>query len=148
MENRRQFTRVLFSINAILEIEQKNYPVTIHDISLNGALATMPNADTSLKGKLGLLHFDLANGESIVEMHIAVVHEINDEVGLQCNAIDFKICIILLREGALHYKPDLLFLSNELKFTNPVLAIMGVAVIPAIATALIVPDISRQVNLV
>jgi hypothetical protein len=48
----------------------------------------MPNANSSLKGKLGLLHFDLANGESIVEMHIAVVHEINDEVGLQCNAID------------------------------------------------------------
>jgi hypothetical protein len=88
MENRRQFTRVLFSINAILEIEQKHYPVTIHDISLNGALATMPNADISLKGKLGLLHFDLANGESIVEMHVAVVHEVNDEVGLQCNAID------------------------------------------------------------
>jgi hypothetical protein len=35
-----------------------------------------------------LLHFDLANGESIVEMHVAVVHEVNDEVGLQCNAID------------------------------------------------------------
>ena len=48
----------------------------------------MPNADSSLKGKLGLLHFDLANGESIVEMHVAVVHEVNDEVGLQCNAID------------------------------------------------------------
>ena len=88
MENRRQFTRVLFSINAISEIEQKNYPVTIHDISLNGALVTMPNPDSSLKGKLGLLHFDLANGESIVEMHVAVVHEVHDEVGLQCNAID------------------------------------------------------------
>ena len=88
MENRRQFTRILFSINAILEVEQQNYPVTIHDISLNGALATMPNIEQSLKGKLGLLHFDLANGESVVEMHIAVVHELNDEVGLQCNAID------------------------------------------------------------
>jgi hypothetical protein len=88
MENRRQFTRILFSINAILEVEQQNFPVTIHDISLNGALVTMPNAETSLKGKLGLLHFDLANGESIVEMHIAVVYEANDEVGLQCNAID------------------------------------------------------------
>ncbi|MFB0981353.1 MAG: PilZ domain-containing protein [Alteromonadaceae bacterium] len=88
MENRRQFTRVLFSINAILEIEHNNYPVTLHDISLNGALVTMPNADSPLKGKLGLLHFDLVNGESIVEMHVAVVHQINDEVGLQCNAID------------------------------------------------------------
>jgi len=88
MENRRQFTRILFSINAILEVEQQSYPVTIHDISLNGALATMPNIDHSLKGKLGLLHFDLANGESIVEMHVAVVHEVNEEIGLQCNAID------------------------------------------------------------
>jgi hypothetical protein len=88
MKNRRQFTRVLFAINATFEIEQKNYPVTIRDISLNGALATMPNANISLKGKLGLLHFDLANGESIVEMHVAVVHEVNDEVGLQCKAID------------------------------------------------------------
>jgi hypothetical protein len=94
MENRRQFTRILFSINAILEVEQQNYPVTIHDISLNGALVTMPNTESSLKGKLGLLHFDLTNGESIVEMHIAVVHEVSDktglqcEVGLQCNAID------------------------------------------------------------
>lgn len=88
MENRRQFTRVLFSINAILEVEQKNYPVTIHDISLNGALITMPSVDNSLKGKLGLLHFDLADGESIVEMHVAIVHEVNEELGLQCNAID------------------------------------------------------------
>ena len=88
MENRRQFTRILFSINAILEIEQQNYPVTIHDISLNGALVTMPNTEHLLKGKLGLLHFDLANGESVVEMHIAVVHEVNEEIGLQCNAID------------------------------------------------------------
>ena len=90
MENRRQFTRILFSINAILEIEQQNYPVTIHDISLNGALVTMPSAEHSLKGKLGLLHFDLANGESVVEMHIAVVHTEPEEVGLQCNAIDIE----------------------------------------------------------
>ncbi len=88
MENRRQFTRILFSINAILEVEQQNYPVTIHDISLNGALVTMPNAESNLKGKLGLLHFDLSDGESVVEMHIAIVHEVGDEVGLQCNAID------------------------------------------------------------
>jgi len=94
MENRRKFSRILFSINAILEVEQRSYPVTIHDISLNGALVTMPNGACSLKNKLGLLYFDLVNGESIVEMHIAVVHEVNDqtglqcEVGLQCNGIN------------------------------------------------------------
>ena len=56
-----------------------------------------------------------------------------------------KKCIIL-REGVFHYKPDLLSISNELKFTNPVLAITAVALIPALVTALLVPDITCQVN--
>ena len=53
--------------------------------------------DVSLKGKLGLLHFDLANGESIVEMHVAVVHEVNEEIGLQCNAIDIDSISLVRR---------------------------------------------------
>lgn len=88
MENRRQFTRILFSIKAELEVEETSYPVSIHDISLNGALVTAVNSDTSLKGKLGTLKFFLSDGESEVTMHIAIVHEHEDETGLRCNAID------------------------------------------------------------
>jgi hypothetical protein len=88
MENRRQFTRILFSISAEIEIEEKTYPVSIHDISLNGALVTVINSEESLKGKLGTLHFVLSDKESEVTMNIAVVHEEEDETGLQCNAID------------------------------------------------------------
>ncbi len=88
MENRRQFTRILFSINANLDIENNSYPVSIHDISLNGALVTAINSDSSLKGKLGTLHFLLSDKESEVMMNVAVVHEADNETGLQCNAID------------------------------------------------------------
>jgi len=88
MENRRQFTRILFSIKAEVEIEENTYPVSIHDISLNGALVTAINSEKSLKGKLGTLHFLLSDGESEVIMNIAVVHEEDNETGLQCNAID------------------------------------------------------------
>jgi len=88
MENRRLFTRVLFSIKAILEVEENEYPVSIHDISLNGALVTLPKSEHSLKGKLGLLSFSLLEDESQVEMNVAVVHEELEEAGLQCNAID------------------------------------------------------------
>ncbi len=87
MENRRQFTRILFSITAELTIEDIDYPVSIHDISLNGALVTLTRSKQGLKGKLGTLNF-LLNNQSQVTMHIAVVHEHNDEIGLQCNAID------------------------------------------------------------
>ncbi len=90
MENRRHFTRILFSIQATLLVEEQEYPVSIHDISLNGALITKPESDVSLKGKLGMLSFSLAEGGAMVEMHIAVVHESEDETGLQCNAIDIE----------------------------------------------------------
>ncbi|TMM41993.1 PilZ domain-containing protein [Colwellia ponticola] len=88
MENKRQFTRILFSINAELEIEGKTYPVSIHDISLNGALVSAIKSDHSLKGKLGRLHFLLSDQESAVTMAVVVVHEEDEETGLQCNAID------------------------------------------------------------
>ena len=88
MENRRQFTRVLFSIPAEVKIDNKNYPVSIHDISLNGALVTALNSQHALTGKLGVLHFFLSDKVSEVTMNIAVVHTDEKETGLQCNAID------------------------------------------------------------
>jgi hypothetical protein len=88
MENRRQFTRILFSIKATLTVDEQHYPVSIHDISLNGALVTTPDEQKTLKGKLGTLTFTLDDNDSVVTMHVGVVHEEPDETGLQCNAID------------------------------------------------------------
>lgn len=91
MDNRRQFTRILFSIKAELEIEENIYHVSIHDISLNGALVTAIESEQPLKGKVGTLHFLLSDKESEVNMSIVVVHEEANETGLQCNAIDIDI---------------------------------------------------------
>ena len=88
MENRRQFTRILFSIKAEVKIEGNSYPVSIHDISLNGALVTAIDSEESLKGKVGTLQFLLSDKESEVTMSVAIVHEEEHETGLQCNAID------------------------------------------------------------
>ena len=88
MENRRQFTRILYSINATLEVEGQIYPVSLHDISLNGALITTPATDTSLIGKSGNFLFSLTDTDLVVEMNITVVHETSKETGLRCNAID------------------------------------------------------------
>jgi len=90
MENRRQFTRILFSISAHLEVDEVRYPVSIHDISLNGALISNPKESIELVGKLGELSFVLADGESNVSMHIAVIHQEEKEMGLRCNAIDIE----------------------------------------------------------
>lgn len=97
IKNRRQFTRILFSIKAELNVENNTYPVSIHDISLNGALVTAVKSEQSLKGKLGTLTFFLSDNESELTMHIAVVHEQDDETGLQCNAIDIDSVTLLRR---------------------------------------------------
>ena len=88
IENRRQFTRILFSINAELTVEETSYPVSIHDVSLNGALVTAVKSKEALKGKFGTLVFYLSDNEAKVTMNIVVVHEHENETGLQCNAID------------------------------------------------------------
>nr|WP_184424397.1 PilZ domain-containing protein [Thalassotalea piscium] len=88
MENRRQFTRILFSMDASLEVTDQQYAVNIHDISLNGALVSRPKAEQSLLKSLGVLRFALPDSDINVEMHIAIVHEEGDEIGLRCNAID------------------------------------------------------------
>ena len=41
MQNRRQFTRVLFSLQAILTIGEREFEAKILDISLNGALINL-----------------------------------------------------------------------------------------------------------
>ncbi len=88
IKNRRQFTRVLFSIPAKVKIDNITYPVSILDISLNGALVTTMESQQPLKGKLGVLHFFLSDNVSEVTMDFTVVHIEDNETGLQCNAID------------------------------------------------------------
>lgn len=87
MENRRQFTRILFAIDAQLIVDDQKYLVSIHDISLNGALVSHPSVDIAFVKKIGTLVFELTEGAN-VEMHVAVMHENAHELGLRCNAMD------------------------------------------------------------
>lgn len=88
MENRRQFTRILFLIKATLTVEEQIYPISIHDISLNGALVTTPDTQHLLKNKQGVLSFYLGDGSAEVTMLVDVVHQEDDEIGLKCKTID------------------------------------------------------------
>ena len=67
------------------------YDVSIHDISLNGALITAVKSDGSIKGKLGTLSFFLSDGESEVTMYIAVVHEEEKETVIE-KGRGYQVC--------------------------------------------------------
>ena len=101
MENRRTFTRILFSIEAKLTINEIDYPVTLHDISLSGALIKCTVDKPAFKNKKGLLHFSLDGENAKVSMQVTIMHEKsldnNAEIGLQCNAIDLDSISLLRR---------------------------------------------------
>lgn len=98
MKNRRQFTRVLFSMTAKLTVDDSQFDVKIHDISLNGALLYFDCGEAILTRKIGLLSFQLDNSsDAEIVMNIAVVHQEANEIGVQCNAIDITSVSLLRR---------------------------------------------------
>lgn len=97
MQNRRQFTRVLFSIKAILTVDEDQFDAKIYDISLNGALLYLDCRGLTLTRKLGLLSFQLADSDAEIIMNIAVVHQEGNEIGVQCNGIDIDSVSLLRR---------------------------------------------------
>lgn len=88
MENKRKFTRVLFLIEASLTIADQRYDVSLHDISLNGALVAVNNKTEALLEQSGSLEFCLLEGSAKVSMDVSVVHEHENIVGLKCDSID------------------------------------------------------------
>jgi len=97
MEDKRKFTRVLFLTKASLTIEDTSYDVSLHDLSLNGALVTVSEKTEPLIGKLGLLEFSLLEDKAKVSMNVKVKHEQGDITGLKCESIDIDSVTLLRR---------------------------------------------------
>lgn len=106
MQNRRQFTRVLFSMRAKLILDEHQFDARVHDISLNGALITLDSQGLTLTRQLGLLSFQLDNADAIISMSIAVVHQEGNEIGVQCNGIDIDSVSLLRRLVELNLGDD------------------------------------------
>lgn len=106
MNNRRQFTRVLFSIKAELAVDEQCFEASIQDISLNGALVNIEANNQSLLRQLGMLSFHLDGIDNEVCMNVAVVHQEDNEIGLQCNAIDIESVSLLRRLVELNLGDD------------------------------------------
>ncbi len=90
IENRRQFTRVLFSVDATLSIADRTYVVSIQDISLNGVLVLTSDVLPDLTDQTGNFVMSLAENETEIAMEIKVIHQKNNELGLMSQFIDIE----------------------------------------------------------
>ncbi|WOT06028.1 PilZ domain-containing protein [Shewanella youngdeokensis] len=89
MDDRRQFSRILFLNNAQLQCDDKTWQTTLLDISLNGALLELP-LNFSPSSKQLLLSFSIADSDIVVHMETELVHQKDHLLGLACRHIDVE----------------------------------------------------------
>ena len=90
MEDKRRFTRIVFSAPAILSIDDKRYETTLVDVSLKGALVARIEGLADNKLSACKLTFNLIGSdvEVALEGHIAHVEE--SYYGITCDKIDIQ----------------------------------------------------------
>lgn len=90
MDERRQFSRILFDANAYLADGQQTWRTIILDLSLNGALVKMPEEAELAKHQQLRLEFVLPESDVQLVMEVEIVHKESHSLGLQCRHIDVE----------------------------------------------------------
>ncbi|WP_110458218.1 PilZ domain-containing protein [Shewanella algidipiscicola] len=113
MNERRQFSRILYDAKATLTQGPNTWPTTIHDLSLNGALVEQPDG-LSLNDQPLQLSFTLGDSDVVVSMETQLSHRQDDLLGLSCLYIDLDSISHLRRMLELNLG-DAELLNRELK---------------------------------
>ncbi|MET0049641.1 MAG: PilZ domain-containing protein [Candidatus Thiodiazotropha sp.] len=88
--DRRHFHRIVFDAPATIIATSGEYPTTLIDISLKGALALIPPGWQPNPGDPVTLKVVLDQGESLISMQASCAHLEGERVGLRCEAIDME----------------------------------------------------------
>ncbi|QYK11960.1 PilZ domain-containing protein [Shewanella rhizosphaerae] len=113
MNERRQFSRIFFDVDATLTQEDKVWSTKLHDLSLNGALVELPQAFAPNPAPI-LLSFTLEGSDVEVTMETQVIHRQDGQLGLECLHIDIDSISHLRRMLELN-TGDASLLDRELK---------------------------------
>ncbi|MAD75328.1 MAG: PilZ domain-containing protein [Rheinheimera sp.] len=89
MEQRR-FSRVNFQGKAHLETAEQSYPTDVLDLSLKGALISIPAGwQPDVPGSL-ILRVHLSDYPLDFSMQVSIAHQHNEVIGLHCDKIDLE----------------------------------------------------------
>lgn len=113
MDNRRNYTRVLFSNPAMLLLNEQSYPCELLDVSLNGVLISHPNGIKADKHQSAELNFTLPDSQVNISMAVEISHIEPLHFGLHCTHIDIDSITHLKRLVELNLGDDAL-LHREL----------------------------------
>ena len=97
MEDRRRFTRIIFSTPAFLSNMGIVWSSTLIDLALKGALVEKPDNWKDGEVKRVMLSFKLAGSDIEISMNMLVSHEGQNHLGLLCEQIDIDSATHLKR---------------------------------------------------
>lgn len=106
MKNRRKYSRILFSTPATLVINEYTYNCELLDISLNGALISLPDKLLADKNALAELTFSLPESQITINMSVEIRHIEPFHLGLHCVHIDIDSITHLKRLVELNLGDD------------------------------------------
>jgi len=89
MEQRR-FSRVNFQGKAHLETAEQSYPTNVLDLSLKGALISIPPGWRPEAAGPLILRVHLSDYPLDFSMQVSVAHQHNDVIGVHCDKIDLE----------------------------------------------------------
>ncbi|WP_462158980.1 PilZ domain-containing protein [Pseudoalteromonas sp. GB56] len=113
MENRRHFTRIIFQRPALVMFNADHYGCHLLDLSLNGALVSLPAGLNPVIGQNVELIFNLAGSDIDIKMQTQVAHVDKESLGLHCTELDLDSATHLKRLIELNVGDDKL-LHREL----------------------------------
>ena len=97
LENRRQFSRILFDTRASILLGEERVPVKLIDVSLRGALVLPSKAVDLPAGTPCALEIFLEGGGVLIRMDTHIAHHQGEHLGLTCHEIDLDSMIHLRR---------------------------------------------------
>lgn len=90
MEDKRRFTRIIFSTPARLLVGYHSFETRLIDLSLKGALVETPEKFDADLNQLCKLHFVLEGSDVNIEMAGELVHIEDHSVGIEFEKIDIE----------------------------------------------------------
>lgn len=90
MEDKRRFTRIIFSTPAQLQVNGELYKTELVDLSLKGALVKNIDNFAQQNGEHCSLFFSLEDSEITIEMVGHLAHIEPNTIGIMCEKIDIE----------------------------------------------------------
>lgn len=90
MEDKRRFTRIIFTTPASLEVDGKMFPTKLIDLSLKGALIEVPTTSELNVGNKCNLSFVLGEADISIEFDGEITHIEETAIGVVCKKMELE----------------------------------------------------------